>query len=152
MIVLAAMSPADLLYIITAIATIAAVFTSFIGAISFRIWTRKQARKVVPYNERMKQLTKSLNDASTSVDNVLQEMAQIIQEREKAVTTLEQKQMLIQRYIESLEKGPAEPLKIFHEILAEQAKQQDKESRKLARRYFIYGSLVTFLGTGIGVY
>lgn len=113
--------------------------------------SRKKVVSPASYNDRMRELTKSLDDASKNVDSVLQEMAQIIQAREKAITTLEGKQMRVQQYIESLQKGPAEPLKIFQEILEEQAKQQDKESSKLARRYFIYGSLITLLGTAIGV-
>ncbi len=121
---------------------------------AFLAQRKESQRKVISptsYNDRMIKLTQALDDASKNVDGVLQEMAQIIQEREKAITTLEEKQMRVQQYVESLQKGPAESLKIFQEILEEQARQQDKESRKLARRYFIYGALVTLFGTAIGV-
>ena len=124
---------------------------SYFAHVERELAIQKQATTTVPYNERVRQLTRSLNDASANVDSILREMAQIVQEREKAVTILEEKQTQIQRYIESLEKGPAESLKIFQDILADQARQQDKASRKLALKYFIYGSLVTLLGTAIGI-
>jgi endonuclease/exonuclease/phosphatase (EEP) superfamily protein YafD len=98
---------------------------------------QKQSSATTSYNEKMTQLSASLTKASADVDSILQEMARIIQERQNAVSILEQKQTQLQKYIDSLQKGPAEPLKIFQEILAEEAKKQDQASRKMARRYFI---------------
>ncbi len=64
---------------------------------------------------------------------------------------LEQKQSELKRFVESLEKGPAETLKIYQDIMAEQARIQEKENRKLARKFFVYGVLVSLLGSGIGI-
>ena len=133
------------------VAIIAGIYTA-IEAIIRRFRPKRRGQGGLTYNEKIKQLTDSLTSASSDVDRILQEMAQIVQERQKAVSTLEEKRTELQTYIESLEKGPAEPLKIFQEIIAEQARKQDQGGRKLAFRYFIYGAIVTLIGTGIGIF
>lgn len=118
----------------------------------FRLFIRGiPVEKPLTYEDEIKLLTARLNWTASDTNKILEEMAKIIHERQRAVTILEQKQTELQRFVDSLEKGPAESMKIFEEILAEQARKQDQESRKLACRYFIYGSLVTLAGTGVGL-
>ena len=134
------------------LATIASgLVTSAVASIFAYYFGERKKKHIPTYHEKMMQLTESLNKASADVDSILQEMSQIAEERQKALSALEQKQTELQAYVDSLEKGPAETLKIYQQIVTQLSEKQDKDSRRLALKYFILGSFVTLIVTIISI-
>ena len=88
---------------------------------------RFHAGKTLNYNERIGRLTTNLTKASTEVDSILQEMAEIIRERQTAVSALDQQQAELQEKIDSLKNVPIEAAEFFTQYLQ---KQEQKSSRR----------------------
>jgi ElaB/YqjD/DUF883 family membrane-anchored ribosome-binding protein len=63
------------------------VATDFFRKIIYKLLKKELPQKT--YSERLSELTSNLTKASSEVDNVLQEMAQVATDREKAVKELE---------------------------------------------------------------
>lgn len=116
-------------------------------AVSVSLFRRRQSSRTIDYSTRIGQLTHSLTEASADVDRILQEMTQIIRERQSAISTLEQKRTELQTEIDSLEKGPAETVKLFTQFL----ENQDKKGRKRDFILFGLGALISILGTILGL-
>ena len=136
------LSPLILASIVVTIALLVIAIGIFIV-----ISSKRRPDKTILYSERISQLTSSLTEASADVDRILQEMTQIVREREAAISTLEKKRTELQIEVDSLEKGPAEAVKLFTQFL----EKQDKQSRKRDFLLFGLGALISLLGSILGL-
>lgn len=126
---------ADILNVLSGIVAIAVagLITAFATYIAARL--RQQSIsgvKTKSYNERISELTASLTQASTEVDRILNEMVDIVKERQSALSALEQQETELQNKIDSLKNVPVEAAEFFTQYLA---RQEQKSSK---RDYWIF--------------
>jgi septal ring factor EnvC (AmiA/AmiB activator) len=92
------------------------------------------------YKEQMAKLTQSLVRASSEVDHILQEMTEVSQQRETAITKLEQqlgslseREKELQKKIDTLEKVPLPAVEYFASVV------ERGEKRSAWRDYSLFG-------------
>jgi prefoldin subunit 5 len=139
------MDPAILTTILGALSTIAAMVTlsELLGPSIRRLFGRPQPLK--SYSERLSSLTASLTRASSEVDEVLRELAQVAGDREAAVKKLEGdlaglegRERELKDKIEALQKTPLPVAEHFAKLL----ESGERQTRR--RDYLLFG-------TGVGV-
>ena len=98
-------------------------------------------KKEIPYALRLSELTKKLEEASSEVDDVLQEIASVADNRQKTVEILERdlsqleaKEVQLKEKITALENTPVEAAKHFAALVSE------GEKRGAKRDYMLFGA------------
>jgi cell division protein FtsB len=100
-----------------------------------------QEKPKKPYGERLSELTASLTKASSEVDSILSELAQVARNRESAVQkletdlqTLESREKELKEQIEALENTPLPVAEHFAKLL------ETGERRSAKRDYILFGA------------
>jgi chromosome segregation ATPase len=102
---------------------------------------RIQEEPEKPYSERLSELTTSLTKASSEVDSILSELAQVARNRESAVQkletdlqTLESREKELKEQIEALENTPLPVAEHFAKLL------ETGQRRSAKRDYILFGA------------
>lgn len=113
------------------------ILVDYVGKFLFK----KKSKTKENYNERLKQLTTNLLNASKEVDNILNELALVAEGREKSVNKLEKelyslsrKEQELKNKIETLEKVPLPVAEHFASLL------EGGEKRNRRRDYLLFGA------------
>jgi predicted negative regulator of RcsB-dependent stress response len=111
--------------IVEMLATILGGLLALGSGFFFRALERKEPPEVESYSERLANLMKSLTKASSEVDNILAELAQVAGDRHNTVleleaqlTELEEHERQLQQRIQDLEKVPIPVAEHFAKMIA----------------------------------
>jgi len=136
------------LFLVPAIIIAIILTVTTVIVILYRRHLRKvQPSRTITYSEKISELTESLTNASAEVDRILKEMAQIVRERELAISSLEQREKDLQSKIDSLEKVPVEAAEFFTKYL----ESHDKKSSRRDLILFALGAFLSIVSISLGV-
>ena len=116
---------------------------------------RKSPSKKISYSEQLANLTESLNKSSTEVDNLLNELSEVAQDRQKTLQgleselfRLENRQAELNQRIKDLENVPIPVAEHFAKLTESLSESSEKRS---AQRDYILFVLGLLLGTVLSV-
>jgi predicted PurR-regulated permease PerM len=133
------MSPDLIATLVGILSIVAGGIIAVAGTFLAERFRHRRINRTKPYNERIGELTASLTTASSEIDRMLVEMADIIKERQSAVSALEQQQIELQQKIDSLKNIPVEAAEFFTKYLA----SQEQKSSRRDYRIFALGVITT---------
>ncbi len=126
---------------------VSAIVPVILGIVTEYVLGKKKQKRLKPkpdYNERIRELSNSLNKASVEVDSILQEITSLIRKRQSSLLNLEQQQAEYQKKIEHLKGIPVPAAEYF----TQQLQQVEQTNKMRDYRLFFLGIAVT---TVVGV-